>query len=129
MAARVEIFQISREQFANMIAGRSDAKIDMAAANKTDEIIVGMYDERPAVYIGLAAQSFLSDNAYIWLIVTEVGTAHPTLLARYSRGFISTALLKYPRLYGHCFSEDSARWLRWLGARFTSVYEFEIKRV
>jgi len=128
MSVRVEIFQISLEQFGNMIAGRSDAKIAMAAANMTSEIIVGLYNEQPACYIGLAPRTLLSDDAYIWLIVTEIGEAHSRLLARYSKGFIATALLKYPRLHGHCFTPAAARWLNWLGAKFSSVYEFEIIR-
>lgn len=124
----IEIFQISQEQFGSMIAERGDAKIAMAAAQWTMEIVVGMYDEQPVCYIGLAPKTLLSSEAYIWLIVTEVGEQHSRLLARYSRGFIETALLKYPRLYGHSFTPTAIRWLLWLGAKFTGTYEFEIVR-
>jgi hypothetical protein len=124
----VEIFQISAEQFETMIADDPDAKTAMTAAKFSAELIVGMYNEVPAIYVGLAPRTLLSDDAYIWLIVTEVGAAHGRLLARYSREFIATALLKYSVLRGHCFSPSAAKWLRWLGAEFVGVYEFEIRR-
>ena len=124
----VEIFQISVGQFESMIAGHPDAKICMVAAKLSAEIIVGMYDSEPGCYIGLAPPTLLSEKAYIWLIVTEVGAAHPRLLARYSHGIIETALLKYSTLTGHCFTESAAKWLLWLGAEFVGVHEFEIRR-
>lgn len=124
----VEIFQISENQFINMIALRPDAKAVMAAANLSTELIVGMYADAPACYIGLAPRTLLSNEAYIWLIVTEVGEAHTRLLARYSQQFIATTLLKYSILHGHCFTESAKKWLVWLGAEFVGEYEFEIKR-
>ena len=124
----VEIFQISVEQFASMIANEDNANIAIAAAKLSTELIVGMYDEAPAVYVGLAPRTLLSDDAYIWLIVTEVGAAHSRLMARYSREFISTTLFKYSTLRGHCFTPTAARWLVWLGAKFIGPYEFEIRR-
>jgi hypothetical protein len=112
-----------------MIALRKDAEVVMAAAELSMEIIVGMYVDRPAVYVGLAPKTILSDDAYIWLLVTEVGEAHSRLIARYSKKFIETVLLKYPMLHGHCFTPEAARWLTWLGAKFVGTYEFEIRRV
>lgn len=123
-----EIYQVSGAQFLHLLGDCPDPGRAEEAAKLASDIIVGMYNSRPVCFIGLQPPTILSSSAYIWLIITEWGSAHPYIIGKYSRGIIDTFLLKYPHLYGHCFSASSARWLKYLGAEFTSETEFEIRR-
>ncbi len=124
----VEIYQVSFAQFAGMLGDREDRQVVLSAAKLCTEIIVGMFDGKPIAYLGLAPTTLLADEAYIWMIVTKEGQRHPLLLARYGKKTLVTLHLKYPRIYGDCFSEKSARWLRSLGAEFTAETKFEFRR-
>jgi hypothetical protein len=128
MTKRVEIYQISFEQYARMIDGLPGRDVLLSAAKLANEIIIGMYDGKVLAYIGLVPPSLLADQSYIWMYTTEVGEAHPLLLARYGRDVIETVLCKYRAVYGHCFSPKSARWLKSLGAEFDSETQFTIRR-
>lgn len=123
-----EIYQVSFGQFADMIGDRDDRDIVLSAAKLASEIIVGMFNDKPVCYIGLVPRTLLAPDAYIWLIITLEGKQHPFIIGRYGPEIIKTALLKYTKLYGHCFSEPAAKWLRSLGAEFKSEIEFEIRR-
>ena len=123
-----EIYQVSLDQFMAMIADRSDKETVYAAARFCSEILVGVFGGTPLVFIGLAPRTLLSDEAYAWMLVTPEGEKHPLLLARYATGVLDTILVKYTRIFGHCFSPKSARWLRCLGADFLSETEFEFGR-
>jgi hypothetical protein len=124
----IEIYQISPQQFDRMLGEVSNREVAMFAARRSAEILVGMLDSVPLAFIGLAPPTLISDAAYVWMIDNEAFKKHGVLAARYSIGVVETALLKYSRIYGHCFSPKSERWLRWLGAEFTSPTEFEIRR-
>lgn len=128
MTAAVEIYQISFEQYESMTADLSGREVLLSAAKLASEIIVGMYGDEVLAFIGLVPPTLLSDQAYVWMLTTAEGEAHPILLARYGNGFIRTALAKYRVLFGHCFSEKSARWLRHMGAEFISETQFEFRR-
>jgi hypothetical protein len=123
-----EIYQVSLAQFMKMIGDHDDREVIHAAARFCSEILVGMFGGSPLCYIGLAPRTLISSEAYAWMLVTSEGEKHPFLLARYARGVLETVLLKYPIIYGHCFNAKSARWLRSLGAEFTSEIEFEFRR-
>jgi hypothetical protein len=125
-----EIFQVSKDQFLAMYnEGRKPEQAVSIAAGLSSDIIVGMFDDQPLVYIGFAPRSLLSSTAYVWMITTEDGENHPILLARYAKKFLETVQMKYEVLIGHCFNAKSQRWLKALGAEFTSETEFEFRRV
>jgi hypothetical protein len=123
-----EIYQISKEQFCRMLEDIPGRQYAIASAGVASEIIVGMFGDKPLCYIGLTPKTLISDSAYVWMIVTDEGFKHRFLLARYGKGFVETVLAKYTCIFGYCFSESSARWLKSLGAKFTSENEFEIRR-
>lgn len=123
----VEIYQVSFDQFVKLRGDASD--VELSAAKLASEIITGIYNGEVLGFVGLVPPTLLSDEAYIWMITTEAGEQHPILLARYGTGLIQTALLKYRELFGHCFNARSARWLKYLGAEFTSETQFVIRRV
>lgn len=123
-----EIYQISFERFDAMIGDFPEKPVVLSAAKLASDILVGMYNDEPLVYIGLVPPHIFSDVAYVWMMTTPAGDAHPILLARYGAKTLETILLKYHTLHGHCFSEKSARWLKRLGAEFTSETKFEIRR-
>jgi hypothetical protein len=124
----VEIYLVSFDQFAAMVGDREDRHVVLSAAKLCAEIIVALFDGEPLVYLGLAPTTLISSEVYVWMIVTEEGQKHPFLIGRYAKKTLETILLKYPLIYGDCFSEKSARWLRSLGAVFTAETKFEFRR-
>lgn len=124
----VEIYQISFEQFERMLGLDEGREITLFMAKQASEIIVGMYAGKPLAFIGVAPTTLISSDALIWMLTTEEGSRHPILLARYGAGVIETILMKYTRLFGRCFNDKSARWLKSLGADFVSETEFEFRR-
>ena len=123
-----EIYLVSFDQFASMLGDREDRQVVLSAAKLCSEIIVGMFDGKPLVYLGLAPTTLISSEVYVWMIVTEEGQKHPFLIGRYAKKTLATIQSKYPLIYGDCFSEKSARWLRSLGAEFVSETKFEFRR-
>jgi hypothetical protein len=123
-----EVFEVSFERFGQMVEVAEGREIVMFMAKLASEILVGMFDDKPLCYIGLIPRTLISSEVYVWLLVTDEGKQHPFILARYARGIVETVMLKYTLLYGHCFNEKSARWLRSLGAEFVSETEFEFRR-
>lgn len=123
-----EIYQVSFNQFSAMLGDREDRQVVLSAARLCAEILVGMFNDKPLVYIGLAPTTLISSETYAWMLVTDEGTRHPFLLARYAKKTLETIQLKYPLIYGDCFSEKSARWLRSLGAEFVAETKFEFRR-
>lgn len=124
----VEVFQITPDQLDWMLGPVPNKHLAMFAARRSAEVFAGTYQGIPLGFVGFAPPTLISESAYVWLIDTEAAKAHKFILARYSRGVIEGGLLKYTRLYGTCFTPNSIRWLKWLGAEFTSPTEFEIRR-
>jgi len=124
----VEIYQISFEQYAQMTEGMEGREILLSAAKLASEIIIGKYGEEILAFIGLVPPHILSDQAYVWMLTTVEGEAHPILLARYGKGVIDTALAKYRVLFGHCFTARSKYRLTYMGAEFVSETQFEFRR-
>lgn len=81
---------------------------------------IGLVDGKLACMWGLVPQTLLSNQAYLWLITTEIAAMHKFLLVRYSQMFIEKALMVYPVITGHVTAGNfsTKRWLRWLGAEF-----------
>lgn len=123
-----EIFEVSFERFGQMLEADEGRENTMFMAKLASEILVGMFDDQPLCYIGLIPRTLISSEVYVWLLVTDEGKRHPFILARYARGIVETVLLKYTLMYGHCFNEKSARWLRSLDAEFVSPTEFQFRR-
>ena len=69
---------------------------------------------------GLIPPSYLSDEAYLWLTVTEEVAKHQFIFVRYSQMEIERMLELYPRIVGYAEVSNwrARRWLRWLGAQF-----------
>jgi hypothetical protein len=123
-----EIYQISKEQFIAMVNQPVDKNLTEAVVLSTD-IIVGMFNNQPLCFIGIAPRSLVSDSAYIWMITTDEGKRHSILIARYAKSFVEIVMLKYSFIFGDCFDEKSRNWLRHLGAKFTSLTQFEFRRI
>lgn len=70
------------------------------------------------VYIlGLITPCIMSDCAYLWMhVVDKSPQGSVVVLMRRSRETIQALLEIYPTIVGHA-TEDSLRWLRWLGAK------------
>lgn len=81
---------------------------------------IGMVDGEVAAMWGLVPQSILSNQAYLWLLTTDLAEQHKFLLVRYSQLFVKQALKHYEKIVGHCRAGDFAakRWVRWLGGEF-----------
>ena len=77
--------------------------------------------------IGFIPRSFLSDEAYIWMQTMPAAKNHKLMVGRHAKAVVAKALAIYPKIIGHCFHPDSARWLRSLGAT-VSGDTFEIRR-
>lgn len=84
-------------------------------------IFVGKADGLEVCAVGLIPVSVWSKEAYFWLIHTDLCEAHPFLFVRWSRRVLDMVLAIYPRVFGHCVNEKSARWLCWLGAEFNGI--------
>lgn len=82
------------------------------------EVWAGYVDDTLVACWGIIPPSFLAEEAYLWML--DLPVRHPIILARYSREVISTLLERWSAIHGHCLAEteDSCRWLRWLGAEF-----------
>ena len=82
--------------------------------------MVAYVDEEPACVWGLAPQSLLSNQAYLWLLTTDLAMEHKFLLVRYSQLFVERALKHFEALTGHCEAGNmmAKRWVRWLGGEF-----------
>jgi hypothetical protein len=81
---------------------------------------IGLVDGEVAAIWGLVPQSLLSNQAYLWLLTTDLAIEHRFLLVRYSQMFVEQALKHYERLVGHCEAGNysAKRWIRWLGGEF-----------
>ena len=83
--------------------------------------LVGMYKNKPLCFFGANPDGIYSTSAYLWMHVTEEGHSHRLVLARRSAEVIAKLCQIYSEIYGHCFSERSQRWLKYLGAEFTDT--------
>lgn len=122
------VYSITAAQFEEMIEPRYHNQVVLSAVNLSIEILVGMYGGQPLCYIGLAPRTLISSEVYAWMIVTEVGEKHPFILARHANAVLDRILSQYSRVFGHCFEPRSVKWLKALGAEFTSATEFEFRR-
>lgn len=80
----------------------------------------GMVEGEPACLWGLIPPTLMSDQAYLWLLTTDLVEDHKFLFVRHSQRFVEIMLQQYPRIIGHCETSatQSIRWIKWLGGRF-----------
>ena len=85
----------------------------------SDKVWAGMVDGEIACLWGLAPPTFLSENAYLWLLTTDIVEEHKFLFIRYSQRYVEEMLKVYPRIVGHVEINNlqAVRWIRWLGAK------------
>lgn len=81
---------------------------------------IGTVNGEVAAMWGLVPQSILSNQAYLWLLTTDLAEQHKFLLVRYSQMFVKQALQHYEQIVGHCAAGNfpAKRWIRWLGGEF-----------
>lgn len=123
-----EVYQISFAQFDQMIGPIESKPIVLSAAKLASDILVVMYEDGPVCYLGIVPPTLLADHAYIWMMSTPYGESHPYIFGRYGRKIMETILLKYRIVFGDCFSQKSASWLKRIGAEFVSETRFEFRR-
>lgn len=84
------------------------------------EVRYGMLDGEVACMWGLIPPTLLSDQAYLWLLTTDIVAEHKFLFVRHSQRYVEEALHVYPNIIGDVIigNEQAIRWLRWLGAEF-----------
>lgn len=84
----------------------------------SNEVWVGYADDEVACVCGLISPSMLSDQAYLWLITTNLVDEHTFLFVRHSQLWIEQIRKRYSVITGDVFCDNdrAQRWLRWLGA-------------
>lgn len=87
----------------------------IASAKSSDPLFAGFIDDRLLCLVGFVPPTVLSDVAYLWLYATPAVGQHKVMFGRWAKRLIKAALVRYPRIVGHC-TKDSANWLRTLGA-------------
>lgn len=85
---------------------------------RSSEVRYGIIDGYVACMWGLRPPTLISDNAYLWLLTTDIIAEHKFLFIRYSQLYIEEALRHYPTITGDvlCDNHPARRWLKWLGA-------------
>ena len=83
---------------------------------------------------GLIPPSVLSEQAYLWLLTTDLIEEHKFLFTRYSQRVVEMMLRVYPTIVGHIDQKEAraVQWLKWLGAeiiaREDGQLHFSIRR-
>lgn len=92
------------------------------------EVRYGMLDGEVACMWGLIPPTLLSDQAYLWLLTTDIVTEHKFLFVRHSQRYVEEALHIFPNIIGDVIvgNKQALRWLRWLGAEFAAPVDGRI---
>ena len=85
----------------------------------------GFYDGKLVCTWGIVTPSILSDSVYLWLHTTPHVKDYQFIFVRRSQLFIEGLLREYRYVVGHVKKDEprSQRWLKWLGAEFSSSRE------
>src|SRR5262245_38176989 len=88
----------------------------------------GEIDGKVTCIWGLISPTVLSDDAYLWLDVTEHFAGNEFLFVRHSQRVVKSMLEDYPRIIGHCAIDNpkAIRWVKWLGGRFGEPEGFRL---
>lgn len=102
-------------------AGNQDAERVLAdCISKSKDVMYGLADREIACIWGLIPPTLLSNNAWLWLLVTKRMEEHKFLFIRNSQRWMESALRLYPEIRGDAIvgNDRGIRWLKWLGAEF-----------
>ena len=90
--------------------------------HRSIEIYYGKVDGQVACVWGLIPPTLLSDQAYLWLLTTDIVAEHKFLFVRHSQRYVEEALKSFPNIVGDVIvgNDSAVRWLRWLGAEFAA---------
>jgi len=102
--------------------------------HSSEEVFLGMHDDRVACVWGLATPTVVSNRAYLWLLTTDLVEKHKFIFVRHSQIVLEDALKRYDVIIGHVEvgNTQARKWLRWLGAEIgvpeKGFSQFEIRR-
>lgn len=87
------------------------------------EVRLGLIDGKPACVWGLIPPTLLSQQAYLWLLTTNIVAEHKFLFVRHSQRYIEEALKIYPEIVGDVIvpNEPAMKWIKWLGGVFEAA--------
>jgi hypothetical protein len=110
----------ARELLRGLPISKADEKGMEFCYTMSTAIWVGYIDEQIACIWGLIPPTFLSGQAYLWFLTTDVIKEHQFILVRHSQLVMEKMLEAYPSIVGHATVGDkkAIRWLKWLGAEF-----------
>jgi hypothetical protein len=97
------------------------------------EAWTGTIDGQVACVWGLVAPSIISDEAYLWLLTTDVVDQHQFIFVRHSQIVVEKMLERYPIIRGTVVEGElrSIRWLKWLGMKLgrhhDGLIDFELR--
>lgn len=124
----VSIRQVEGLDDPECIVKRSSAAADPKAvkiltefATLSSSVYIGTVDDQIACVWGFIRPYLLSQEAYLWLLTTELVEEHKFLFVRHSQRHIEQMLKQYPLIVGDCVVGDykAMKWLRLLGAVFS----------
>lgn len=122
-----EIQKVEGDIDARDLVRRSPVALVPAAEEKllnfaclSASMFIGRMDGVPACVWGFIQPSLLSQQAYMWLLTTDLVKEHPFVFIRRAQRHVEEMLKIYPLLVGDCSIKDTQarRWLRLLGAKF-----------
>lgn len=92
------------------------------AVRRANRCWIGTVDSQVVCLWGIETKTLLSNEAYLWLITTDLVEKYQFAFLRRNQQFIKELSKEYKTLWGTVAGdfEVSLRWLRWLG--------FEIER-
>jgi hypothetical protein len=104
-----------REAFAQL--GSAPEKMITYEVARSFVSYTGLYDASVGAIWGARCEGIFSDEAYIWLVCSELFEAHPITVLRHSRRAIEELRVYFKRLHGLVLADYvcSIRWLEWLG--------------
>src|SRR5579872_77904 len=87
--------------------------------HRSIEVRYGLIDGKIACVWGLIPPTILSEQAYLWLITTDIIAEHKFLFVRNAQRYVEEALKQYPELIGEVGPASAVRWLKTRGADAT----------
>lgn len=123
----VRIVQVKPWQIAEWLFAQPEIEIgpeDQATFRRcfltSTELWIGFKDQDLVCVWGLVPPTLLADYAYLWLYTTPHLAGNEFYFVRHSQRAVENMLERYPIIVGHAavHTEQSLRWLKWLGAVF-----------
>jgi hypothetical protein len=122
------IYAITLDQLKSIMPLSKD---ELRVVQLSRHLFAGYYDDSLVSVMGLIPPTLLSDNAYLWLVTTEVIDKCKLVFGLNAHRFLKKILTMYPVLVGHCDINGFA-WLRHLGAEVGTMqyglFPFRITR-